>query len=739
MLPVLLALLAQAPADSTGPDIVYYGGTRVFFFAKQEAVVLLDSAWVRYQGMSVHSDSIHYDVKLHRLTAYGDVLFSSGSENITGTMLLYDIDSRKGMMRTAHTRVENGFFRAGEVWLVRERVLDARQADYTTCDREHPHYVFYGPRAKLFMDDVAISEPVIFKVGRVPVLAAPFWLVPVASRRKSGLLPFKIGNSSTEGLYSKNIAYYWVINDYSDLTVYADLMTKKGLQTRVEGIYIVNPYATGSLEGAYIQEWDTRHRRYSFNAVHRSERFFFGTQLDAQTDIVSDQTYVPDYSEERIDWLKQDARSFAQVSRQFRGVGSFSARAEQYQDFVRRTRVTDLPVIRLGLGTRRLVGGWNASPSVSASNRLEGYADSTGAETLNVKTRRGGANVGISSPQYSLGQLGSLTLSENLGWSELRTYDNNIIDQRSRTVTSGLAANTDQRFLGSFYTTEGVSMGQSDNLLDSQPVTATYSAGVSARTTLYRVFSAEPLGLEGLLHSATPGVGFTYAPRVDPAGIFGRPRFDTTPASAGLNLSFRNTFQGKLDTLGTKRDFGSMDFTSSYDLIGRRLTPLIATAGFQPLQSSRLNLRVDAQAGYDFDSMALRKDYSVNTSFYLNRIGTDTARHSDRGFQVGLNHTLGRDASSNATNMLRATAALAGFGWRLTLTNIGYNFAQTEQQRLTDYSVIIWRDLHCWEANVSIQKLGAKWKYDFEIHIKKLQDIKVGKSLFQPILPSFLQ
>ena len=291
---MLAFLLLAQPADTTAADsarrdIIYYGGKRVIFFAKSEEVVLLDSAWVRYGEMSVHSDSIHYDVKQHQLSAHADVLFTSGSENITGNLLRYDVDSRKGLMRTAYTSVEDGFFRADEIWLVRERVLDARGGSYTTCDREHPHYVFYGPRVKLFMDDVAIAEPMVFKLFNTPLLAAPFWMVPVASKRKSGLLTFKVGNSSTEGFYSKNIGYYWVINDYSDMTFYADVMTKRGLQSRVEAVYVVTPYATGNINGSYIREWDTQRRRYSVSATHRSERFLLGSELDAKLDLTSDQ------------------------------------------------------------------------------------------------------------------------------------------------------------------------------------------------------------------------------------------------------------------------------------------------------------------------------------------------------------------------------------------------------------------------------------------------------------------
>jgi lipopolysaccharide assembly outer membrane protein LptD (OstA) len=453
----LLALLLLAPpadtaaADSSHRDIIYYGGKRVIFLNKTEEVILLDSAWVRYRDMSVYSDSIHYDVKKHVLTAHKDVLFNVGSENITGKLLLYDVDSRKGMMRTAFTAVENGFFRADEVWLVRERVLDARRAAYTTCDHDPPHYVFYGPRVKLLMDDVAIAEPMIFKLFNVPILAAPFWMVPVASKRKSGLMPFKVGNSQTEGFYSKNLAYYWVINDYSDMTFYADLMTKKGLQGRAEAVYVVNPYAQGNINASYIREWDTQRQRYSVSATHRSDRFLFGSELDGQLDLMSDASYIPDYSEDQLEWLKPDIFSYGQIAKSLRHVGSVTVLAQEKTEFTNHTRWADLPSIRLSVSQRPLFAGWNLSPSASFLHHTQDFLDSTNTvDTARLRNLQGNAALGISSPSYSIGTLGAATVSEGLAFSEARSYYNDSLYQRPRSISSGLAANMDQRFLGTF-------------------------------------------------------------------------------------------------------------------------------------------------------------------------------------------------------------------------------------------------------------------------------------------------
>jgi hypothetical protein len=736
-----LLLVAQpadtAAADSTVRDIVYYGGKRVIFLTKSEEVVLLDSAWVRYRDMSVYSDSIHYDVRRHVLSAHGDVLFSSGSENMTGALLRYNIDTRKGMMRTAYAKVENGFFYAQEVWLVRERVLNARGGSYTTCDREHPHYAFYGPRVKLLMDDVAITQPVLFKLFNTPILAAPFWMVPVSSKRKSGFLPFKIGNSSTEGFYSKNIAYYWAVNDYSDMTFYADVMTKRGVQGRAEAVYIVTPYAQGNFNGSYINEWETRRRRYSVSAAHRSDRFLFGSTLDGQLDVMSDATYVPDYSEEQLEWLKPDLFSYGQVSRSLRRVGSVTLLAQQKTEFARHTRWADLPSVKLSVTQRPLFAGWNLSPSASFLHHTQDYLDSANTkDTARTRDLKGNAAVGISSPSYAVGQLGSATVSERLSFSEARSYYNESLDDQPRSISSALTANMDQKFLGTFGLTEGLSLTQSDNLRDSRPVAVRYTGTVSSRVTLYRVFSVTAFGMRGLLHTMSPTAALTYEPKVDSGPLFGRPQL-LDPENARLNLGLGNTFQAKVDTLRTKRDLGSVNFSTSYNLLDtatsplRRLSPLRGIALIRPLQGQSLRLSIDASAGFDFDSLDLSRDYSVATTFSWNRIGSDSTRQ-ERGFQLGLNHTFGRTASGTAVHMITGTAAVAIPGWKLSLTDFGYNFAMGQ---LANYGLLLTKDLHCWEAFAKLQKLGARWSYDFEVRIKKLPDLKVGKGTFGSILP----
>jgi hypothetical protein len=562
--------------------------------------------------MNVYADSIHYDVNTQRLSAVGNVLFSSNDNNVDGRALNYDIDTRKGLMHTSRTEIENGFFWAEEVWLVKEKVINARRGYYTTCEKMPPHYAFYCPRAKLMVDDIVIAEPVVFKAFGVPILAAPFWLVPVATRRKSGLMPFKVGNSSDQGFYAKDLAYYWVINDYADATFYCDVMTRKGVQPRMEAVYIVDPYARGSLQGSWIREWDTHRTRYSLAAEH-SSRFLFGSDLSAAVDLLSDARYVPEYGEDEIDWLKQEAFSYAELSRTIGRSDRLTLTVQRQDLFSEHQDHTVLPKLTARLGTRHLPFDWDLSSRLSVSRSLSNYADSAGVDTTSLDDYDGRLNAGLSSPDYELGPVGRLRVTHSAALAADRGYDNGVLDDSTIGLSNDLAVSLSQKILGAVNARQSVTATQANDLRPVSDPETRYRASLSADMALYRVFGIHSLDMHGILHTARPRLSLDYEPEVTARKYIGTPVV-LSPANARVNLSVGNGFQAKAGSTRAKIDLGNATFTTSYDLESQHLSPLRLDASFNPLRSvGGIDLRVTGQASFDFDSLSLGDDYRNTT------------------------------------------------------------------------------------------------------------------------------
>ncbi len=745
----LFTQLDSVPAvDSTvfdTTDVVLFGGENLTYFTQEDKVIITNSAWVRYREMNLLADSIEYDTKKHILSAFAklvtDTTVSSESsatkisyvffqnvttkESIIGLELNYNVDTRKGMMCKASTEITNGFFRGEEIWLVKERTLNVNQGYYTTCDRNPPHYHFFGTKVRVLMDDMVITQPIILKIWKIPIAWAPFWFFPIGKHRKSGLSPFKVGQSNTEGFYAKNISYYWVINDYADMTFSLDFMMKKGFYPKFEGIYIVDPYASGQIYGTFIREFGTTRNRYSINAKHGSD-FFLDTDLDAYVDYQTDERLISDYAEERIEWLKKELLSYAQLSRSFRRIGRGSFFVQHRRDFANKTTEVTLPKASIGFYSRPIFGTWNISPGISFSNNLWVISDSLG-DSLKTEKRSASLGLGIAPPQLPFGPF---DMSQSFSYSETKDYMRSdtqmaLTDSRKNLYSSsGLGSS--QKIFQSINISENFGFNENIQLGDTNIYQSQYTFSTGSNMTLYRIFGIEIFGMQGVLHQVTPNVSYSVQPAVRQKGFFGVPRFDTIPLSSGLSFGLANLFQTKIGENKMKRDLSYINFGSSYDFLNRKITPINSNADFFILQSPKLTLNANVGAVFDVYTYDFI-DYSTNTNFHYSFSRADSARKNVTDFSLNLSHFW-----NTQSNMLSVAIAYTLPGWTFNITT-GSNLKKPWP--LADIYLTLVKDLHCWELLFTASGMGTTWRYDFKFRIKTIPEVNVGKGILNFILP----
>ncbi|MEO0093252.1 MAG: putative LPS assembly protein LptD [candidate division WOR-3 bacterium] len=745
---IILLFLAQpnetSLSDSFAYDttnIVHFGGKTLTYFTEEEKVIIIDSAWIRYRDMSLFADSIIYDTKKHIISAFprtatkpisvresikpsiSYVTFRTAAETIIGFELHYNVSTRKGMMRKASTEITNGFFRGEEIWLVKEKTLNVNQGYYTTCDRNPPHYHFFGSKVRVLMDDMVITQPIILKIRKLPIAVAPFWFFPIGKNRKSGLTPFKVGQSNVEGYYAKGMSYYWVINDYSDMTFGLDFMMKKGFYPKVEGRYIVNPFASGQMLLTYIREFDTKKVRYSLNAKHSSV-FFFDSDLTAYADYQSDEKLISDYTEERIEWLKKELFSYAQLSRSFRRIGKGTIFVQHRRDFALNSTEILLPKINLGFYSRPLFRTWNISPGISFNNNIQTITDS-----VKTENRSANLNLGLTPPPLPFGPL---DMSQGFGYSEIRKYSHNddrfrLIDTRKR-LGSATGLGSSQKIFQSLNLSENLSFNENIHLGDTITYESQYSFATGANITLYKIFGVEVFGLHGVLHQVTPNISYSVQPMVRQKGFFGIPRFDTIPISRGLAFGLANLFQAKIGEERIKRDLCYINLGSSYNFLEQKIAPIGTNADFFILQLPGLNLNLSLNTIFDLDSLDFT-DYSTNTNFFysFSRFATDSATNILRNFSINLNHFW-----NPQSNMLTANLAFTLPGWSFNIAT-GSNLNKPWPPADINLSVV--KDLHCWELLFTGSGMGTRWTYDFKFRIKKIPEVSIGKGIFNFLLP----
>ncbi|WDS37482.1 LPS assembly protein LptD [Pseudoxanthomonas sp.] len=147
---------------------------------------------------------------------------------------------------------------------------------YTTCDPEDPAWQRWYLRAKEIDvntdEGFATAHHATVRIGKVPVLYAPWFKFPIDDRRQTGLLYPRIGLSSKNGFDYEQPIYLNLAPNY-DATLYPRYMSNRGIVLGSEFRYLYHG-GNGKLEGAWMPSDDLVRRRAADYASGEDEDLY---------------------------------------------------------------------------------------------------------------------------------------------------------------------------------------------------------------------------------------------------------------------------------------------------------------------------------------------------------------------------------------------------------------------------------------------------------------------------------
>jgi len=665
----------ESPDDtliSDSVNVVRYTAKNIIYDLEKSIIILKDSSSIVYKDITLLSDSAYYHIDKNQLEAFGDCHLRQIDDSIKGNYLRYNVENRKAVMTDGKTQIEKGFLEGKEIYWIDEHTVNAYSGKYTTCSDTPPHYYFYSPKMKVYLGDMVIARPIFLYIQGFPVAAAPFWFVPISSKRKSGLLPFRAGNSRTFGKYIRGFAYYLVISDYADITFQIDAMEKKGIMPHVEGVWNFAPFSKGNVYGSYIRDNETKRERYSLEARNKSDYFLFGSSFNFDINYLSDNTYQQDFAETTLLQLQKEITSQANISRAIAGFKNSLSyeRVEKFVDTATTSIREKFPFYTLSTASKMLLSSINYSLSGHVNRiRLVNEQESQEVTGANLHT--------APSMQRSIFNL--LTISPRTDL-DLAIFDRD---------TAG----------------------------NKLPARLGYSFGITASTNLYRVFNVELLGIHGILHKVLPKLSYSYTPDF----AFGRfPTVDGIPAFSRINrvgFGIDQVFEAKIGKEREKKTIAQVDLNSGYNFISDSLSTVSFSLEFP------LNPFPRPIAGF-----ASELDGSIDpyTREYTYTITNNTSLQSEF-FSLTVNQSYVKDGVYQIwfSGNIKPTR-----NWSISYS-ARYDW---QEKKLVDYGFRLHRDLHCWEAILNFNQLGDSWRYDFKIRIKAIPDVEIGKGLLGYIL-----
>jgi lipopolysaccharide assembly outer membrane protein LptD (OstA) len=746
---------------------------------------------VRAFSADIVSDSLHDD---SALTSYLQpnpipVILQDVNQTMYGDFLEYSIETEKGRIIQSKSSYDMGLYYGQEVFRETKDVFYMENGRYTTCDAPEPHFHFYSKELKLIEGEKLIAKPVVMHIGRIPILAIPYYVFPLKRGRHSGFLTFTIGNLERGERYLRNVGYYWAASDYWDWLNAIDYYDERSRLNFFSKFtynkrYVFNGYISGNFarETGFIPSasLETQANRWTLSGAH-NHTFSPSFRVDASGSIQSDKSYYQDYSADLPDRLNRTIRSQVNFRKGFGESVSLSGKIAHDDNLDTETRTDQLPSLGLSLPQFRPFGGPKRDDNGELIDKW--YHNLVGTYRPNL----------VNYSRRSLKDSSTIdsflvvdTLVDTLGDTVFDTTmaaDTTTMSLRTRKkytrINHSLSLSFPVKFFkyvvfnpSASYREEWFKIWETDQSrdksIDAGRVYRSYlwSLGTSASTKLYGTVYPNVFGLIGLRQVLTPTVSYSFTPELNKypeirayaGGSAGSAR-----QSQNLTFSLNQFYQAKVKRAEGERNLQLVSITSafSYNLekqdqpfsdlttsFQSTVLPKIRFFGsvvhslykpgtnelsfFSPYKKSfTLNVNVTlAGRNFLFDDPGARASAQTDTA------GVDTPQIGARtmspvgggGWNFRADYTYreaGRDAAFAKSSFIR-------FSLRFKLTpetDIAYNQYYDITKGLTvNNEVQITRRLHCWTGTFYWVPIGSNRGWGFKLYVTALPEIKIDQS-----------
>ncbi len=236
----------------------------------EERTVFAGHAEVRKGGTVLRADRVDYTARTDQLEATGNARLFGDGMIIRGPRLDLKLDAQTGRMSEAQYDYapRNGRGVATVFELLGQGQSRLTNATYTTCSPDDQAWWVQAERLDIDREEeLARARNVRLYFQGVPVLASPYFQIPLGDGRRSGVLTPSFGINSRLGP-EVTVPLYWNIAPNRDLTLAPRVMASRGVLLQSEFRYL-EPTWRGTLEFDSIsQDRDYRDSRERISLRH---------------------------------------------------------------------------------------------------------------------------------------------------------------------------------------------------------------------------------------------------------------------------------------------------------------------------------------------------------------------------------------------------------------------------------------------------------------------------------------
>jgi hypothetical protein len=618
-------------------EVKYQAEDSVIYDAAASKVYLYHKAKVDYTNLSLTAEYIEIDLVKNVAFAKGipdstgrlkgKPVFTQGAEKYEANSMTYNFKSKRAKIQGIVTQQGEGYIHGESVKKTPENDMYIRDAQYTTCNLEHPHFHIQATKIKVIPGKKLVSGPFNLHFMDLPTpFGFAFGIFPTPQTATSGLIVPTYGEARDRGFFLRNGGYYWHVNDYVDARFLADIYSK--------GSYGFSSLANYKKRYSYSGNVDIRYanrRAGDDNLSSVGEDFWVnwshvpetrGSSSFSASVNLGTSTFNERNSFSANNYLSSSFSSNVSYSKTFKGTPfSMSINARQQQNVVTKEVNMDLPTLNFNMN--RIYPFKRGSSSAKTWYEKISFSYTMSAQNTI-------SNAPVSSQAFGGAQIlqESNTLNDSILPLKLKNLDP-LLDRMKNGMKHSVPISTSFNLFKYFQVSPGFNYEEYWylNRLDYQWLPTVkrldidtirqfsrafnYNSSISFQTRLYGIFFVKRGGIEAIRHIINPSIGLSYRPdlsdpkygmardvQVDSLGRqerlspFANAVFGGTPSrgkSGSVSLSISNTLEMKVknkkDTTGKEpfkkiNLFDNLNLSTSYNLAADsfQLAPLNISA-----------------------------------------------------------------------------------------------------------------------------------------------------------------
>lgn len=297
--------------DENGIKNITYQADIIQADLDNESASLKGNVVISFDGYQLYAKQAEIFRKENKFIATGDVKIESIDSEIVAEEVEIFFNNKNGKLKKARLISGQMLFEADEISKIGKDVFNAKNATFTTCITCPPIWRFKASEIETNINKYVDIKNSYFQLGGQSVFWVPRAILPVNTRRKTGLSQFpKPGYLAPSKQGYLELEYFWAIAENKDFTYNPIIYQKSGIKSNINYRHLFSAESKLELNAGYLK--DDRFSDFNFTTGTESEitrkRWFidFKNQFTLPGDfiqksdirLVDDLLYVSDFANE---------------------------------------------------------------------------------------------------------------------------------------------------------------------------------------------------------------------------------------------------------------------------------------------------------------------------------------------------------------------------------------------------------------------------------------------------------